>query len=147
MYQAGEKILLTLWVGSMWAIGYIVAPVLFNMLERTVAGNVAGQLFTLISYLGLFSGFFLIINMIYRDGLHKDHWQLWLLAGMLILILIGQFIIQPMMTELKTVGLSDSNHAEFARLHGVSSILYLVNSIAGLILVISGTRYSRNTTS
>ena len=142
MIQAGEKIILTLWVGGMWATGYIVAPVLFKMLDKSLAGNIAGELFTLISYLGLFSGFFLIINMIYRDGFHKDHWQLWLLAGMLVLIIIGHFILQPIMAELKTVGLTELNQGEFARLHGISSVLYLINSIAGLALVVSGLQRS-----
>ena len=45
MFQISEKILLTIWVGAMWSVGYIVAPVLFQMLDKPVAGNVAGQLF------------------------------------------------------------------------------------------------------
>ena len=142
MIQAGEKIILTLWVGGMWATGYIVAPVLFKMLDKSLAGNIAGELFTLISYLGLFSIFFLLANLLYRDGFHKDHWQLWLLLAMAVLISIGQFILQPMMAELKTVGITELNQGEFARLHGISSVLYLINSIAGLTLVVSGLQRS-----
>ena len=61
MHQISEKILLTIWVGGMWATGYIVTPVLFQMLEKSVAGNVAGQLFTIVSYVGIFSAVALIV--------------------------------------------------------------------------------------
>ena len=42
-------ILIALWVGGMWAIGYMAAPVLFASLgDRQLAGMVAGKLFALI---------------------------------------------------------------------------------------------------
>lgn len=138
MFQISEKILLTIWVGGMWTIGYIVAPVLFQMLDKPLAGNVAGQLFTIINYLGLFSATALIINILVKQGFNSQHWQLWTLVVMLIVILIGQFLLQPMMSELKSVGLSEENASQFARLHGTASILFLLNSLAGLALVIFG---------
>ena len=138
MFQISEKILLTIWVGAMWTVGYIVAPVLFQMLEKPVAGNVAGQLFSIISYIGLFSAIVLIINIIFKSGFDKRHWQLFTLIGMLLLVMIGQFVLQPMMAELKAVGLSEVNRSEFGRLHGMASVLFLINSLAGLALVVSG---------
>ena len=138
MFQVSEKILLTIWVGAMWSVGYIVAPVLFQMLDKPVAGNVAGQLFTIISYLGLFAAVALIINILMQYGFNRSHWQLWVLIGMLLIIIIGQFFITPMMQELKAAGLTGENATRFGRLHGVSSALFLVNSLAGLALVISG---------
>ena len=138
MYQISEKILLTIWVGSMWAIGYIVAPVLFQMLDKSTAGNVAGQLFTIVSYLGIFSAVALILNILIQYGFNKKHWQLWMLIAMLMIILIGQFVFQPMMAELKEAGITAENKAEFGRLHGMASVLFLINSLAGLALVVSG---------
>jgi hypothetical protein len=138
MHQISEKILLTIWVGGMWAIGYIVAPVLFQMLDKPVAGNVAGQLFSIMSYVGLFSGCALILNILVQQGINAKHWQLWGLVMMLLLTLIGQFVLQPMMAELKSAGLSAENATQFGRLHGAASVLFLVNSLAGLALVISG---------
>ena len=38
-----ERILITFWVGAIWVVGYVVAPTLFAMLERSVAGDVAGR--------------------------------------------------------------------------------------------------------
>lgn len=138
MYLISEKILLTIWVGGMWTIGYIVAPVLFQMLDKPVAGNVAGQLFTIISYIGLFSSVALIINIIMNQGFNTKHWQLLMLAGMFIVIVIGQFVLQPMMVDLKAAGISVENKSEFGRLHGMASVLFLINSLAGLTLVVSG---------
>ncbi len=138
MFQISEKILLTLWVGGMWAIGYIVTPVLFQMLDKPVAGNVAGQLFTIVSYLGIFSAVVLIINILVQQGFSKTHWQLWTLIAMLLIIFIGQFVLHPMMGELKAAGITIENKAEFGRLHGMASALFLINSLAGLALVVSG---------
>ena len=138
MLIISEKLLLTLWVGSMWTVGYIVAPVLFKMLDKSTAGNVAGQLFTIVSYLGLFCGIALLANLIYRIGFNAQHWQLWVLVVMLVIIAIGQFVLQPMMAELKAAGLTGAAVAQFGKLHGIASILFLLNSLGGLALVVSG---------
>ena len=138
MFQISEKILLTIWVGGMWAIGYIVAPVLFQMLDKPVAGNVAGQLFTIMSYIGLFASVALILNIVINQGFNTKHWQLLTLIAMFIIVVVGQFILQPMMAELKVVGLTELNRPEFGRLHGIASVLFLINSLAGLALVVAG---------
>ena len=52
--EALYLVAITLWVGGMWAIGYMVAPVLFSSLgDRQLAGLVAGKLFSLIGWVGL----------------------------------------------------------------------------------------------
>jgi len=138
MLLVGEKILLTLWVGGMWTVGYIVAPTLFNMLEKTVAGNVAGQLFTIMSYVGLVCGSLLVVGTVSRLGTQvMSHWVFWVLMVMLLLVLIGQFILQPMMAELKVSGITDLNRSEFGKLHGIASVLFLINSVLGLSLIVS----------
>lgn len=143
MFQISEKILLTIWVGGMWAIGYIVTPVLFQMLDKPVAGNVAGQLFSIVSYIGIFSAIALIINIVVQGGFDKRHWQLLTLIAMLILVIIGQFVLQPMMVEIKAAGISETNKAQFGRLHGIASVLFLINSLAGLALVVFGLERKR----
>ncbi len=44
------------------------------------------------------------------------------------------------MADLKAQGLSEGSRqaADFGRLHGVASILYLIESIGGVVLVASG---------
>jgi len=146
-YQAsGEKLLLTLWVGSMWFAGYVVAPVLFNMLDRMTAGNVAGQIFTISSYIGLLAGGLLLISVLYHSpDNNRFGLRFRMLIFMLLIIIIGQFILQPMMVDLKQSGLEKGGQSaiEFGRLHGISSILFLVNSLLGLALVLLGIRPSR----
>ena len=141
MIFIGERILLTLWVGGMWAVGYIVAPTLFNMLEKSIAGNVAGQLFTIMSYVGLVCGSLLIIGIVNRLGAQViQNWVFWALIVMVLFVLIGQFILQPMMAELKASGITDLNRSEFGKLHGVASVLFLINSLLGLALVVNVAR-------
>lgn len=136
-YFATERLLLTLWVGGMWAIGYIVAPILFNVLDdRQLAGMIAGHTFTAMSYVGLACGSLLLIGGAYSRGL--KHWRHGVLLLMMVIVCVGQFVLQPMMAELKAIGLEGEAAKQFGRLHGVASILFLINSIAGITLVITG---------
>jgi len=132
-----DRVLLTLWVGGMWTVGYVVAPLLFSVLDdRAQAGFIAGHIFTAMSYIGMVCGGLLLIGNVYRAGVkHKTNF---ILILMLVLIAVGQFVLQPMMADLKLQGLVEGSAAaaSFGKLHGVSSILFMITSIAGLILVI-----------
>lgn len=135
LIPALERILLTLWVGSLWVTGFVVAPVLFaELADRTLAGSTAGTLFTLTSYIGLVcGGVLLLLNV----ALHKRmNWRALTIAAMLLLIVIGQFVITPMVAELRLQGLTES--ARFGQLHGVASVLFLLTSVLGLLLVAAG---------
>lgn len=137
-FPYSERILLTLWVGGMWAIGYIVAPILFSVLDdRQLAGMIAGHTFNAMSYVGLVCGSLLLIGGAYSRGL--KHWRHAVLFLMLVVVCVGQFVLQPMMAELKAEGIIEGSiaAANFGKLHGVASILFLLNSIAGLALVVS----------
>ncbi len=137
--SSAEKILLTLWVGALWSIGYIAVPVLFGSLEdRQIAGMLAGKMFTAVSYIGLFCGLVLLISLFKRAHNIKQELSFWLLLLMLVLVLIGEFVIQPQMAQLKLQGLVEGTAAaaQFAKLHGIASILYMLNSLTGLTLVI-----------
>ena len=130
-----ERILLTLWVGSLWVVGFIVAPVLFTELnDRALAGSTAGTLFTVTSYIGLASGgVLLLLNAVVRK---RINWRALVLLGMLSLIVIGQFVITPMVADLRLQGLTDT--PRFGQLHGVASVLFLLTSVLGLVLVAAG---------
>ena len=146
MFRITERLLLTLWIGGMWSVGYIVAPTLFAMLnDRSLAGAVAGQLFSIMSYIGLVAGGVLLSAQFYRaESLWYRNWRIGVLLLMLLVIVIGQFYLQPLMAELKTVGLSDGidNARRFGQLHGVASVLFLINSLLGLGLVVFGLQRS-----
>lgn len=131
----GDKILLTLWIGALWTVGFLVVPTLFGNLEdRQIAGMLAGKLFTAVSYIGLFCGLILSLSEFRRDKMIKTNKRLWLLSLMMLVIIVGEFLIQPQMAELKQSGLSIG--AEFDRLHGIATVLYMLNCLFGLILLI-----------
>ncbi|MFV1982112.1 MAG: DUF4149 domain-containing protein [Thiohalomonadales bacterium] len=142
MYQTGERILLTVWIGGMWAIGYIVVPTLFSLLDdRILAGTIAGRLFSIMSFIGIFSSVVLLAGLLMQYGKNcfsKAYWQSWILLVMLIIILIGQFILQPIMSDMREAGLVGEVATNFGRLHGVSSVLFLINSLGGLVLIVFG---------
>lgn len=135
-------LLLVLWVGGLWAIGYIAAPVLFVELgDRQLAGNVAGELFKWIAWLGIAAGSFLLIHRLGRDGFQAlKQGFFWIVLVMLLLVLGGHFGIQPVMQALKDQAMpqavmESAFRSRFAAWHGVSSIVYLIESVLGLILV------------
>lgn len=139
MQWVSERILLTLWVGGMWTTGYVVAPTLFQMLDRSVAGTVAGQLFSIMSYLGLVCGGLLLTGQIYRYGRAVSRrWPAWLLVLMLAIIVTGEFVIAPEIRMLREAGQVVAQHSRFAMLHGTASILFLISSLSGLALIILG---------
>jgi len=136
-----ERVLTTLWVGGMWIIGYLVAPLLFSVVdERQLAGFIAGHIFSSMNYVGLVCGSLLLVGNCYKVGLKNK--VNYLLIAMLVLVAISQFVLQPMMADLKSQGLAEGTEAaiQFGRLHGVSSVLFMLTSIAGLILILSSPR-------
>ena len=143
-----ERVLLTLWIGGLWVTGYLVVPTLFAMLDdRHTAGLLAGQIFQTMNYVGLGIGTYLLISVLMSFSEQKlnlmlREWRVWALATMLLLITVAAFVIQPMMQELKIQGIAEGSvqASQFGRLHGLSSILFLINSVLGLILVGAGLR-------
>ena len=130
-----ERILLTLWVGGMWGAGLVVAPLLFSVLDdRSLAGTVAGSLFTVTSYIGLACGGVLLALNGWRY--RAPNRRAVLLLAMLMLIGIGQFILAPLIADLRLQGLADT--ARFGRLHGPAGLVFLVNCVLGLVLVVMG---------
>lgn len=140
----GERVLLTLWVGGMWAIGYMVVPTLFHMLDdRQLAGMLAGQMFKIIHIVGLLCAILLLISLAYHQSAALlKQWRSWVLSLALALIAVGLFVMQPQMQDLKAQGLiAGSEQAkQFAKMHGISSVMYMVTSVCGLVLVAAGLR-------
>jgi hypothetical protein len=133
---AGERILLTLWVGSLWAIGYIAAPALFAELEdRALAGTLAGAMFEIVAYIGVLCAVLLLLSNQVRNPGRRLNWRAVVLSVMLVLVIAGQFVVAPMIAEIRVVGTSASS--AFAWLHGVASSAYLITSLLGLALVVA----------
>jgi hypothetical protein len=137
------KLLTTAWVGGLWAVGYLAVPVLFySQPDRQLAGMLAGHMFTLVSYLGMVCGIYLLAYRTVVFGRAVLRRPLfWIVAIMLLLTLAIQCGIQPMMDDLKLQALPlDVMHSAFAdrfkMLHGISSIIYLIESLLGIALAI-----------
>ena len=138
---------LTLWVGGLWTIGYIVAPTLFATLaDRQLAAMLAGKLFILIGWIGLGCAAYLLIFMLLRIGRAAlKRWSFWLLLLMLGLTAASQFGIHPILAQLKADALprevmESVMRDRFVTWHGIASILYLVQSVLGLLVVIGAGR-------
>jgi hypothetical protein len=123
----------------MWTTGYVVAPVLFSALDRVTAGDVAGQLFSIVSYIGLVTLVLVLVSGFVQSGKAAvEQWHYRFLIIMLLLVLVGQFVMQPLMAEIKTGGIQADEAKQFATLHGIASVLYLINSLLGLFVVARG---------
>lgn len=139
-----------LWVGSFLTVGFLVVPVLFTSLgDRQVAGMVAASLFKTTAYVGVGISAFLMImaNYLVRQGVEAYRSSRWILLGMLACFLAAAFIIIPWMNSLRdqalymNLSVRESSYAElFNNLHSVSSIMFILQSILGLVLVWRSTK-------
>ncbi|WP_206951627.1 DUF4149 domain-containing protein [Trinickia acidisoli] len=138
------RLLVLIWVGSALTIGYVVAPTLFTMLERSVAGDVAARIFRIEAFVGVTCGILSLAlgNMLVRRGGLCYRRLRWLIAGMLMCVLIGYFGLQPFMDALRTAargaGLDIAHSpyaARFGLLHGIATLFYVVETLLGVVLV------------
>ena len=143
MTQKITLIMITLWVGALWAIG-LVAFVLFKTLpdNHQLAGNLAGQLFTIVRYIGMASAFYLLIQRLLDYGTASlKQAYFWAVLLMFLLVLAEHFGIQPILAQLKADAMpADVMHSIFAerfgKWHGIASVAYLVECLLGFVLVL-----------
>mgnify|MGYP005850925693 CR=1 FL=1 len=137
----GERLLLTLWVGSLWAVGYLAVPMAFAHLDTSVAGAYAGRLFFAVNLIGIASAIILLFSRLFIFGLSNFHryWRSWMLLTMLAISLLFVGYLQPEMQALKQAGLGSGIDAaeRFGSLHKLSEITYLLLSLFGLMLVLT----------
>lgn len=138
---------ISVWVGGLLAIGYLAAPILFAQLsDRTLAGNLAGAMFSAVAWVGIACGAYLLVFLLATKG-----WRavkvgvFWIVLIMLVLTMAGHFGIQPILAQLKADALprqvmESALRDRFATWHGVSSILYLLQSLLGVALVVQQER-------
>lgn len=133
---------ITLWVGALLAIGYLAAPTLFAQLaDRSLAGSLAGEMFRWVAWLGIACATYLLLFLVARRGFGVLRSSVfWLVLAMLGLTVAGYFGIAPILAELKADALprqvmESALRDRFATWHGISSGLYLVESLLGLVLV------------
>ena len=141
--DALQSIAVTLWVGGMWIVGFIVAPLLFSRLgDRVLAGAFAGKLFTIIAWIGIGCALYLILFRLVRFGAGCFRQGfVWVTLLMLALLLAGGFGVQAILESLRAQALPKEVmesvfRDRFMTWHGVASVLYVIQSLLGLFLVV-----------
>ncbi len=130
-----QRLALTLWVGSLCTSGFLVAPLLFaNLDDRALAGTLAGKLFSATAWVGLVCGLLLLAG--YRLTGRSTGWRTWVVSVMLVVVVTGQFVLAPQIAGLREAGMAGS--AQFGRLHGMASLLFMTTAVLGLLLVVAG---------
>ncbi len=136
-------LLVTFWAGSMWTIGYVIAPLLFATLtDRAQAGTLAGLFFKAGAWISLICGASLLA-IIWTQRVHSTRiLQIKLVSGMLLCTVLGYFGLQPYMAELRAIAaqsggiMDDAMRSRFGMLHGAASVIYLIQSVLAVALVL-----------
>lgn len=134
-----------LWVGGFVAVAYVVTPILFSALgDRQVAGIVAGNIFRVEAYLSIAVSLTLMASssFLVSKGINAFRQIRWVLLAMLACAIGAGLVLIPWMSSLRdqanAAGISimaSSSAALFSRLHGVSSSLFIIQSLLGIALL------------
>lgn len=125
-----QVLLAALWGGVMLAVGGLAAPSLFMVLDRHLAGQAAGRIFTLEAKFSLAMAMvlFMLERRRVRDlaesgaqGLSAMSGNVMLVLGALFLAIFGEFVLHPQIEAAKA---GQITLLSFGALHGLSSALY-----------------------
>ena len=144
MFASRARLLVAaLWAGSLWTIGYVVAPTLFLSLhDNVLAGTIVGFLLRTEAWVCIVCGVMLRL-MVQFSSLEPERKRKlhYLIIAMVVCAVVIYGGLQPMMAQLKeaagAAGLKGTPEGRnFGILHGVSQLVYLVESVlAGVLLV------------
>lgn len=133
------------WAGSLWTVGYLVAPTLFATLsDRALAGTLAGAMFHAEAMLSLGCALALLVLLKFATPdwtPARRRTMLALVAAMALCTVASHFGLQPMMAELRAAAgpggvMESAARSRFGMLHGISSVIYLVQSfLAGWLIL------------
>jgi hypothetical protein len=141
--QAMRRLVATLWAGSLWAVGYLVAPTLFASVDSTLAGELVGHLLRTEAWVSFACGVAMLGMIRTAPGLEARQRRVlgYLVLAMLVCALVLYFGIQPVMAQLREAagpgGVRGSPQwSQFAMLHGISQLVYVIESVLGAVLVV-----------
>jgi len=144
-YLAHARLLVAVfWAGSLWTIGYLVAPALFATLhDSALAGTIVGSLLRREAWVSIVCAalLFMLIGPARALAAEQKRRLLIIVAVMLACALAIYLGVQPAMAALKEAAGAMSMRqspqwTQFAILHGVSQLLYVVESVLAAVLVI-----------
>lgn len=136
-------LLAALWAGSVWAVSYLAAPSAFAVLDSAQAGNVVAVMLTREAWLAIALAVLLALLVTRSTDLDagRRRW-LWICIGaMLACSLVVYLGLQPVMAAIREAAgpagvRASPQWGTFAALHGVSQLLYLIETVLGAVLVI-----------
>jgi hypothetical protein len=135
------SVTVTFWVGALWAIGFISAPTLFRyMPDASLAGSLAGRQFAIVTWLGIGCSAYQLVYLFFREGAGAFRLlSLWLILLMLLLALAGHFGVAPIVEQLRADPareiVQSVVRSRFQTWHGIASLLWLIQSVLGVVLV------------
>jgi len=138
------RLIAVLWVGSLWTVGYLVAPTLFATLnDRVQAGTIAGSMFRVEAWLSIFCAVVLIVLLRSWSSASRNGRRMQVLVlSMLAATLVSHFALQPLMASLREAAgptgvMAPDVKMQFGILHGISSAIYLLESVLGVALLLA----------
>ena len=134
-FGVARGVVLSLWAGSLWTVGYLAAPTLFAVLDdRRLAGEIAGRMFYAETWLSLVCAALILlpefIGNLRRAIFRLDN----ILVIVCVVLLVGaEWGVRPLMDASR---LADGGTGpDFAMWHGVAAGMYLCASIVALVLL------------
>lgn len=135
-----RALLAGLWAGALITIGLLAAPTLFEMLDKAVAGQIAGRFFFLEAKLSLLTSAALLVferAIVRREssaaqGRAQSQFSvnLALLLGTLLSVIVGYEVLHPMMEAAR----QGQGSWTFLQLHAASMGFYAVRTLLVLTL-------------
>jgi hypothetical protein len=154
LFQRLFVLIAGVWVGSLFTVGYLVVPTIFNSLQdRQVAGMIAGSIFQVEAYLSVAVclGLLVFANLLVKRKVEHYRGIRWVILALLLISALTCFGIIPYMDALRQEALllgipvmASPSASLFGRLHGISSGLFLIQSLLGLWMVWRLTRRPTN---
>ena len=123
-------VLLALWAGSLVTVCALVAPSLFAILERRLAGQVAARLFLAETIIGVVVATCVLVTQRVA-GFPLPRAALIAIVVGALAPLSSELILGPMMQAARNAG----DMARFGALHGVAAILFAIACVSAVIAV------------
>lgn len=130
-------VLAGVWAGLIAGIGLVAAPAAFAILQRSVAGAVAGRMFAHEAYAGLAisAGLIWLVRRQSRVAVSSGRGSIFgtnlvLALAALFCTLFGYFGIQPLMADAR----AGQGALSFGALHAISVVFFGVKGVLAIVL-------------
>ena len=154
LFQRLFVLIAGVWVGSLFTVGYLVVPTIFaNLQDRQVAGMIAAAIFQAEAYVSVVVcvALLLMANALIKRNIENYRSTRWVILVLLLISAITCFGLIPYMDALRQEALlmgipvmASQSAILFGRLHGISSGVFLIQSLLGLWMVWRLTRHPTN---